>query len=261
MASELVADRRPYTMLREQLFSQVGKRDEFRWRGHSHVSRLESFSDIVFAVALTITIVSAAEPRTFDELVVVVSGFIGFAIVFSFLVQLWYFHFIFFRRYNLEENVTLTINAVLLFVILFFTFPLKFLFTALVQLYSTWIPGLPHVQASIRDDQWPALMSMYGAGFFLVYALYAVLYARAYQLRTALELDAREVWLTKYSIVIFLIVGSIGIVSIAVTFWTKSPWLGGLTYVLSTVPQEIGARIKRRRMRAFTASTTSVSTT
>ena len=244
-------------MLREQLLHQIGKRDEFRWRGHAHVSRLEAFSDIVFAVALTITIVSSAQPKTFDELAVVVSGFLGFAIVFTFLVQLWYFHFIFFRRYNLQDNGTLYINAVLLFVILFFTFPLKFLFTALVQLYTSWIPALPHVQASIRDDQWPALMSMYGIGFFSVYALYAMLYARAYQLRDALELDVREVWLTKYAIVIFLLVGGVGIASIVVTLWSKSPALGGLTYALTTVPQEIGNRIKRRRMRALGGSVSS----
>ncbi|MBV8136277.1 MAG: DUF1211 domain-containing protein [Deltaproteobacteria bacterium] len=233
-------------MLREHLLHQIGKNDEFRWRGHEHVSRLEGFSDTVFAVALTITIVSAAAPRTFDELALVVSGFLGFAIVFTFLVQLWYFHFIFFRRYNLQDNVTLYLNAILLFVILFFTFPLKFLFTALVQLFAGWIPNLPHVQATISDAQWPALMSMYGVGFFLVYGLYAALYSHAYRLRSALELDPREVWMTRYAIIEFLLIGSIGLISILVTFSTKSPWLGGLTYALTAVPQEIGRRVKRK---------------
>lgn len=238
-------------MVRELLLHQIGKNDEFRWRGHAHVSRLESFSDTVFAVALTITIVSSAQPKTFDELAVIVVGFLGFAIVFTFLVQLWYFHFLFFRRYNLQDDVTLTLNAILLFVILFYTYPLKFLFTALVQVYTSWIPSFPHVQATIKDSQWPALMSMYGVGFFLVYALYAALYLHAYRLRAALELDPREVWLTRYSITMFLLVASVGIASIIVTFWSGSPGLGGLTYFLTTVPQEIGRRIKRRRLQAF----------
>ncbi|MBV8203802.1 MAG: DUF1211 domain-containing protein [Candidatus Eremiobacteraeota bacterium] len=238
-------------MLREELLHRIGQRDEFQWRGHSHVSRLESFSDTVFAVALTITIVSSAEPKTFDELAIVVSGFVGFAIVFAFLVQLWYFHFLFFRRYNLQDQATLVLNAILLFVILFYTYPLKFLFTALVQLYTAWIPNLPHVQATISDAQWPALMTMYGVGFFLVYALYGALYMHAYRLRDELKLEPREVWLTQYSIIVFLLVGCVGIASIVVTFWSRSPWLGGLTYLLTTLPSEIGRRIKDRRMRAF----------
>lgn len=238
-------------MLREHLIHTIGQRDNFRWRGHSHVSRLESFSDTVFAVALTITIVSSAEPKTFDELLIVVSGFVAFTIVFAFLVQLWYFHFLFFRRYNLQDHVTLVLNAILLFIILFYTYPLKFLFTALVQIYTGWIPHLPHVQATIGDAQWPALMTMYGVGFFFVYALYGALYAHAYQLRNELELDPHEIWLTQYSVIVFLLVGSVGLLSIVVTFWSGAPWLGGLTYVLTTLPSEIGRRIKQRRMAAF----------
>jgi uncharacterized membrane protein len=235
--------------LREQLSNHFQKHDEFRWRGHSQVSRIESFSDTVFAVALTITIVSSVEPKTFDELVLVVAGFLAFAIVFTVLVQLWYFHFIFFRRYNLQDHVTLYLNATLLFIILFYTFPLKFLFTALVGLYTAWIPNMPHVQATITAAQWPALMSIYGVGFFLVYALYAALYGHAYRLRSQLDLDEREIWLTLYSVVMFLLIGCVGLVSIIVTFWSRSPALGGLTYALVTVPQEIGNRLKRKRLK------------
>ena len=238
-------------VLRQHLLGQSSERGEFRWRGHSHVSRIESFSDTVFAVALTITIVSAVEPRSFDELALVLAGFVGFAIVFSFLMQLWYFHFLFFRRYNLQDATTLYLNAVLLFVILFFTFPLKFLFTALVGVYVGWLPHFPHLQATLSGRQWPLLMAVYGSGVFLLYALYAVMYGHAYRLRSALELDARESWLTRYSVIIFASVALVGLLSIAVTFATGSPILGGLTYVLATLPQEIGNRIKRRKLKAL----------
>lgn len=74
---------------------QLADRGKFRWRGHNSVSRIEGFSDTVFAVVLTLTIVSTAIPKTFDDLVTVLSGFAAFGVAFIFLIQMWYFHYMF----------------------------------------------------------------------------------------------------------------------------------------------------------------------
>src|SRR5207245_11133547 len=54
-------------------------------------------------------------------------GFIPFAICFTMLLTVWYAHYVFFRRYGLDDQLTIFLNSVLLFVVLFYVYPLKFL--------------------------------------------------------------------------------------------------------------------------------------
>jgi len=104
----------------------VGKGDSFRWRG-GDVSRVEGFSDAVFAFALTLLVVSLEVPRSFDGLIRTIEGFPAFGVSFLFLVGIWYIHYTFFRRYGLEDTKTIMLNAALMFVVMFYIYPLKFL--------------------------------------------------------------------------------------------------------------------------------------
>src|SRR5215510_1225892 len=97
------------------------------------VSRIEGFSDAVFAFAVTLLVVSLEVPRTFHELSLAMREFFAFAICFALLFQLWWRHFNFFRRYGLEDAPTIALTAVLLFVVLFYVYPLKFVFTLVVN--------------------------------------------------------------------------------------------------------------------------------
>src|SRR5215467_13758285 len=104
---------------------------DFRWRG-GEITRLEAFTDAVFAFAVTLLVVSLEVPRTFEELAAAMKGFVAFAICFTILVQVWYFHYKFSRRYGLQTIYTIVLNAALIFVVLFYVYPLKFLFTLAV---------------------------------------------------------------------------------------------------------------------------------
>jgi protein-S-isoprenylcysteine O-methyltransferase Ste14 len=53
--------------------------DGFRLRGLGEVSRIEALSDGVIAFAITLLVVSLEVPRTFDELLVTMRGFLAFA--------------------------------------------------------------------------------------------------------------------------------------------------------------------------------------
>src|SRR5436853_5038549 len=121
-------------MLRDSLMRNHADQD-FRWRG-GETARIEGLSDAVFAFAVTLLVVSLEVPKTFNELAVLMRGFISFAICFGLLIQVWYEQFLFFRRYNLQDKGTLWLNAFLLFVVLFYVYPLKFLFSFLVNRWT-----------------------------------------------------------------------------------------------------------------------------
>ena len=82
----------------------------FRWRG-GEITRLEGFTDAVFAFAVTLLVVSLEVPHTFDELLVAMKGFFAFAICFTILTQVWYFHYKSFPALWAADPYTIVLNA------------------------------------------------------------------------------------------------------------------------------------------------------
>jgi hypothetical protein len=225
-------------MLRERLARRrVGEKAGFSWRGED-VSRIEGFSDAVFGFAVTLLVVSLEVPNTFDELLATMRGFFAFAICFWLLVAVWFEQYKFFRRYGLEDSLTMRLNAVLLFIVLFYVYPLKFLFTLLVdQLlgYDTVVNSSSGaVVEEIEPGQLPLLMVIYGAGFVAVQLVFFVLYLRAYAVRDTLGLEAHERSVTREEMQGFLLATGVGLTSIviAVLGGKEAASLAGYTYLL-----------------------------
>ena len=96
------------------------------------VSRIEGFSDAVFGFTLTLLVVSVEVPDDFTDLLNIVSGFPAFAVTFTVICWIWYEHYLFFRRYDLEDGFTVVLNCILLFIVMLYAYPLKFMFTRLI---------------------------------------------------------------------------------------------------------------------------------
>jgi len=188
----------------------------FRNRG-GEITRLEALSDGTFAFAITLLVVSLEVPATFTELLGAMRGFLAFAICFTMIVWIWFQHTRFFRRYGLEDAATVALNGVLLFVVLFYVYPLKFLWTLLVNGFTGGMRELkPGAEPPLYAAQAPQLMTIYALGFLAIFWSLALLYVRAYAKRKALHLNDLEVFDTKAGIYENFGVGSVGLLSIAI---------------------------------------------
>ena len=233
--------------MREGLVRRRVGEEDFRWRGED-VSRIEGFSDAVFAFAVTLLVVSLEVPKTFDELLATMRGFFGFAICFYLLLIVWYEHYKYFRRYGLNDTQTLWLNAALLFIMLMYVYPLKFLFTYLIDLLFGFAQS-----EKIEASQVPLLMVVYGAGFVAVQILFLLMYLRAYSLRDALELDARELSVTREEIQSCLLNISVGLASVAIAVLggvATISW-AGYVYILLFPLQTINGRVMGSRRKKY----------
>lgn len=215
-------------MLREKLIGHhTYKPGEFRWRSRE-ISRLEGLSDAVFGFAITLLIVALEVPKTSGELFETMRGFAGFALTFFILYTLWYRQFVFFRRYGLEDSPTVALTGALLFVVLFFVFPLKFFVGTMVNrlLGAPKTVRLPDgtVEKVIRPEHIPLMLSIYAAGFVAVSVIFFLLYAHAYRKREELDLNELEIFDTRRSLEALLFTTAIGSLLMGVA------WAGDLAH-------------------------------
>ena len=233
-------------MLRSMLHNEhaLTDSDGFRLRGLGF-SRLDGFSDVVFGFALTLLVVSLEVPKGFDELHAMWAGFIPFAVSFLLLMLVWYGHYNFFRRFGTHDPGTIWLNGVLLFVVLFYVYPLKFLFRS----------AFNQVGAFNEASQVREVVLLFSLGFSAIYFLFAALYANGYRQRKRLELNPIEQMLTRHAILEEGGTAVVGLIVIALAFLLPPGHSGSaclaflLTGVWKTIVGGWSGR-KSRRMHA-----------
>jgi hypothetical protein len=242
-------------MVRKALMHRMDEsKSGFRWRGEE-VFRIEGFSDTVFAFAVTLLVISLEVPLTFHELLLSMRGFVAFAFGFTILGLIWYNQFKFFRRYGLQDTYVIVLNAALLFVVLFFVYPLKFLFSLLVRLVfeGSIEVTLPNgtTTSAIADGQMPTLMIIYSIGYVVIFLLFVLLHVHAYRQKESLTLSPLELFDTKSTIYENLINVSIGLLSIllaALGGEKMAGWAGLVYFLLGPAMTINGAmRVKKRK--------------
>jgi uncharacterized membrane protein len=220
--------------------------EKFRFRAHE-VSRIEAFSDVIFGFALSLLAVSLEAPRTYEELMEMMRGLLPFAICFFIFIQLWFEHHNYFKRYALHDGTTLGLNTVLLFVVLGYVYPLKFMFTLFVS-------GLSGVSHHLTHEQVIWLFTIYGAGFALIFGLLAAMFVHAYNRRAELQLNAFEVLATEESAWDNATMALGGVLSIITVF--IAPHWAGMIYFGLVIPKTLVPTIFGRRRRKLLAAET-----
>ena len=180
----------------------------------AETSRLEGFSDAVFA----------------------------FAPSFAALIWIWYLHREFFRRYGLGDGPMVLLNALLLFVVLLYVYPLKFLATLVF-----W-PAVRSGAHRAESGQLAQLIVIYGIGYVAVFVVLILMYLYALRKRHVLHLTRLDLFDARYAIEANVINIGTGLGSIALALLGAPPAVARFFYlVLGPLRAVHGARSGRRR--------------
>ena len=164
-----------------------------------HSSRVEAFSDGVFAFAATLMVVNfdMAADLTFTRSTS--TGFLSFFVSFFVLVAIWWVHYNFFRRTNYMDNGLIALNSILLFVALYYVFPLK-------NLVQSWMGEGVKTPKDLAN-----LFVMYGIGFLLIFLCFSLMYYRAYKKSRSTK-NATLLYFYARHFAIFVLVGLLSVV-------------------------------------------------
>lgn len=216
-------------MLRELInnHQKVSKRG-FRYRGLS-ATRIENLTDAVFGFAITLLVIASQVPLTYVELQASMYDFVGFIFCVLLLFGIWNNHNNFFKHYGMQDTTTNSLNFLFLFVLLFYIYPLKYLFSyigsaLLIKSMMVLDFNSPAMQmamkktsmANLNADQWADLMVRFGLGLFFIYLIIGLMHVNALKRKEKLQLNELEIYETKSFIYAYLLLISVTIISMSI---------------------------------------------
>jgi uncharacterized membrane protein len=221
--------------------------DGFRLRG-LEMTRLETFIDAAFAFAVTMMVIAAERvPDDINTLLAAFRHVPAFVASVAVLGIFWRGHWKWSRRYGLEDGASILISWALLATILIYIYPLKAIFGSMFNLLSSGQVGQP---LGLRTpEQARAIFAIYAIGFTALTTEILLLYFRAWKLRDALQLNARERFLTKRELMGWSVPLCVGIVAfvLALTLPEKQISWSGWIYFTMLILVPLQKRISRPR--------------
>lgn len=216
-------------------------------------SRIEGFSDAVFGFALTLLVVSLEVPDTIAGLKQILRGFIPFAATFALMCWIWFEHYAFFRKFDAEDPLTILLNCVLLFLVLFFVYPLKFVFAMVIPAVTRMGPA---ISMSAQDGR--LMMWVYSTGFVAMMLIFVLLYWNQYRRRGAFGLSDAQAFAARTGALTHLLSVAVGVVSIVMALTVPMEWIwtaGAIYGLQGPLHWRNGVLIERAREKAFPSST------
>lgn len=230
----------------------------FRLRGLA-TTRIETFTDAAFAFALTLLVISMDPPTTMTSLEAALRQTPAFLLSATLLMMFWTGHHNWSRRFGMDDGTTILLSCLLVFTVLVYIYPLRFMFSAM----TAWIGGMtglpigpPHTDLGIRTmAEVNRMFVIYGLGFVAMSAAIALLNLHAWRNRAVLELDALERAGTIAELGAWAILVTIGVLStlVAAAFPDAVP-TAGWVYALLAIIMPLYSRRNRRRAAAAAAA-------
>lgn len=223
------------------------KYGEFTARGRES-SRLEQLSDCIFALAITMLLVSTSPPQTYAQLISFISDMLSFAICIVSIMWIWHGHYQFFLRFGLRTMRIIVLNTVLMIVVLFYVYPLKFLCSFLVKYIAISFKGLIIDNAYFSElkaigeiiswNDMPSLLLIYNLGFVSIFTIFILMHREILKHKNSLNLTWTEEVITRALIAHYSGIAAVGIASTAIAIvgliigWSFAGMFGGIIYFL-----------------------------
>jgi hypothetical protein len=191
---------------------ELPRLDGCRLRG-IQMTRLETFIDAAFAFAVTMMVIAAE--RVPDDITTLLAAFKhvpAFIASIAVLGIFWRGHWLWSRRYGLEDGVSIFISWALLVTILIYIYPLKAIFGSMFYMLSDG--GLGQALGVRTEAQGRTIFAIYAIGFTAIALEIQLLYFRAWQLREPLRLNERERFLTRNDLRGWSIPTTVGLTSL-----------------------------------------------
>ena len=184
----------------------------FRLRG-LEMTRLETFIDAAFAFAITMLVIAGNQiPDDIETLLGAFKNVPAFVASVVVLGIFWRGHWLWSRRYGLEDGTSIFISWAMIVTMLIYIYPLKAIFSAMWFLISGGRVG--HTLGAHSGSQVRALFTLFALGFVAIVLEMVLLNLRAWQLREPLRLNARERAMTFHELTGWSIPVAVGIVSL-----------------------------------------------
>jgi uncharacterized membrane protein len=199
----------------------------FRLRG-IEMTRLETFIDAAFAFAVTMMVIATQQvPDDIDALLAAFKHVPAFIASVAVLGIFWRGHWLWSRRYGLEDGVSIFISWALLVTILIYIYPLKAIFGSMFYMLSDGRLGQAlglRTEAQVR-----AIFAIFAIGFTAIAVEILLLHLRAWQLREPLRLNARERFLARADLSGWSVPASVGLIALVLALTLPAdqiPWSG-----------------------------------
>src|SRR6478752_564504 len=222
----------------------------FRLRG-MEMTRLETFIDAAFAFAISMLVIAAQQiPDNIQALLAAFKNVPTFVCSIAVLGIYWRGHWLWSRRYGLEDGVSILISWTMIVTMLIFIYPLKAIFGAMWYFVSNGQIGQPF-SLHTTEVQARTIFAIYALGLIAISAEILLLNFRAWQLREPLRLNARERLMTRGELTGWSIPVSVGLVSLVFSFTLPIKHIAwcGWVYFLITIALRLHGFWHRRQLR------------
>jgi hypothetical protein len=207
----------------------------FRLRG-IEMTRLETFIDAAFAFAISMLVIVAQQiPDDIASLLAAFKNVPTFICSIAVLSIFWRGHWLWSRRYGLEDGISILISWSMLVTILIFIYPLKAIFGAMWYFLTNGQLG-QRLSLHTTEAQARAIFAIYALGVIAISAEIFFLYLRAWQLREPLRLNAREQLMTRGELTGWSIPIAVGTLSLMFSFVLpieQIAWCGWVYFVMA----------------------------